>query len=58
VPGDVQEDRGHRQAGADRGADGDQAHVFHGGVGEHAFVVALRDQQQRGERERGQAHGQ
>ena len=45
VSGHVQQQRDDREGGTDGGGEGDQAHVLHGGVREHAFVVALGDQQ-------------
>ena len=41
----VQQHRGDGQGPADGGAERQQAHVLDAGVGQHPFVVALRDQQ-------------
>ena len=50
--------RRDRQRGADGEADHDQPHVLDAGVGEQPFVVALGDDQGRGERQRGERHRQ
>ncbi len=51
VAGDVQQHRGGRQPAAGGGAERDQAHVLHAGVGEHALVVTLPEQQGGGQGE-------
>ena len=43
VAEDVQQDRGDRQRGPGRGAEGDQPHVLDAVVGEHPLVVPLGD---------------
>jgi len=58
VPGHVQQEGREGGAGADGGGQGDQAHVFHGCVGQHPLVVALPDQQHGGEGEGGQGQDQ
>ena len=49
VAEDVQQHRGDRKRASRRGAEGDEAHVLDAVVGEHPLVVALGEQQRRGD---------